>query len=159
MTGKDVLPKELLEKALVLKRFKYSPLGSELKKRTSVAEKQYEGLNKLFKSDKKEKPVTIKKEKPAITRKSNLMYDRKFSFSDYVNIKEYYHLSFTTKYDKLLSFYHHLNEFRNLVPQTEKQKLENFFFDLPKDADENLRHKIEVIINSNESLAENKIKN
>ena len=40
-----------------------------------------------------------------------------------------------------------------------KQKLKKIFFDLPKDADENLRHKIELIINSNESLAENKIKN
>ena len=40
LTGKDVLPEELLEKALVLKAFEYSPLGSELKKQTSVAEKQ-----------------------------------------------------------------------------------------------------------------------
>ena len=128
LTGKDVLPEELLEKALVLKGFEYSPLGSELKKQTSVAEKQYEGLNKLFKSDKKEKPVTIKKEKPAITRKSELIYDRKFSFSDYFYIKEYYDLSFTKKYDKLLSFYHQLNEFRNSVPQTEKTKIKKIFF-------------------------------
>ena len=41
------------------------------------------------------------------------MYDSKYSFTDY---------SFTTKYDKLLSFYHRLNEFRNLVPQKEKTK-------------------------------------
>ena len=34
-----------------------------------------------------------------------------------------------------------------------------FDFDWPKDADENLKHKIEFIIKSNESLAENKIKN
>ena len=31
------------------------------KKQTSVEEKQYQGLNKLFKSDTKEEPVTIKK--------------------------------------------------------------------------------------------------
>ena len=34
-----------------------------------------------------------------------------------------------------------------------------FDFDWPKDFDENLKHKIELIIKSNESLADNKIKN
>ena len=34
-----------------------------------------------------------------------------------------------------------------------------FTFDWPKDVDENLKHEIEFIIKSNESLAENKIKN
>ena len=33
-----------------------------------------------------------------------------------------------------------------------------FHFDWPKDVDENLKHEIECIIKSNESLAENKIK-
>ena len=33
-----------------------------------------------------------------------------------------------------------------------------FDFDWPKDADENLKHKTEFILKSNESLAENKIK-
>ena len=41
LTGNDVLPqKDLLEKAATMKRFEYSPLGKELKKQTSVAEKQ-----------------------------------------------------------------------------------------------------------------------
>ena len=54
LTGKDVLPeKDLLEKTAALKRFEYSPIGSELEKQTSVGEKQYQGLNKLFKPDKK----------------------------------------------------------------------------------------------------------
>ena len=54
LTGKDVLPeKDLLEKTAALKRFEYSPIGSELEKQTSVGEKQYQGLNKLFQSDKK----------------------------------------------------------------------------------------------------------
>ena len=40
LTGKDVLPeKDLQEKATAIKRFEYSPLGKELKKQTSVAEK------------------------------------------------------------------------------------------------------------------------
>ena len=34
-----------------------------------------------------------------------------------------------------------------------------FNFDWPKDVDENLKHKIEFTIKSNEYLAENKIKN
>ena len=34
-----------------------------------------------------------------------------------------------------------------------------FNFDWPQDVDENLKHEIEFIIKSNESLAENKIKN
>ena len=33
-----------------------------------------------------------------------------------------------------------------------------FSFDLPKDVDENLKREVEFIINSNQSLAENKIK-
>ena len=37
-----------------LKRFEYLPLGSGLKKQTSVAEKKYQGLNKFFNSNKKE---------------------------------------------------------------------------------------------------------
>ena len=38
-------------------------------------------------------------------------------------------------------------------------KMFYFDFDLPKDIDENLKHEIGFIIKSNESLAENKIKN
>ena len=34
-----------------------------------------------------------------------------------------------------------------------------FYFYWPKDVDKNLKHEIEYIIKSNESLAENKIKN
>ena len=34
-----------------------------------------------------------------------------------------------------------------------------FNFDWPKDVDENSKHKIEFILKSNESLAENKIRN
>ena len=55
MTDKDVLPEtDLSEKATALKRFEYLPLGSGLKKQTSVAEKKYQGLNKFFNSNKKE---------------------------------------------------------------------------------------------------------
>ena len=40
LTGEDVLPKkDLLEKAVSIKRFEYSLLCKELKKQTSIAEK------------------------------------------------------------------------------------------------------------------------
>ena len=54
------------------------------------------------------------------------MYDSKYSSSDYGNVEKYYDLSFTTKYVKLLSLYHRLNEFRNLFPQSERTKMEKW---------------------------------
>ena len=41
---------------------------------------------------------------------------------------------------------------------TRDPKTHCFNFDWPKDVDENLKHEIEFVIRSNESLAENKIK-
>ena len=62
MTSKDVLPEKcLLEKAATMKRFENLPLSKELKEQTDIAKKQYQGLNKFFKSDKKVEPITIKK--------------------------------------------------------------------------------------------------
>ena len=84
----------MLEKAATLKRFEYSLLGTQFKNQTSVAEKQYQGSNKLFRTDEK------------ISHKPYLIYGIKYSFSEYRNFKEYSDLSFTTKYDKLILFYH-----------------------------------------------------
>ena len=71
LTGRDVLTeKGLLEKAAALKRFEYLPLGKELKVQTSAAEKQYEKLEKYFKSSKKEE-ITEKR-----CAKSNLVYSK-----------------------------------------------------------------------------------
>ena len=42
---------------------------------------------------------------------------------------------------------------------TRKSKTFYFDFDWPKNVDENLKHEIEFLIKSNESLAENRIKN
>ena len=68
MTGRDVLPeKDLLGKAAALKRFEYSPLGKELKKETSVAEKHFQIFDKIFNHDEREEPVKIKKEGPLTT--------------------------------------------------------------------------------------------
>ena len=59
LCGKDVLPgKNLLENAAVIKRFEYSPLAIELKKQTSVAEKQQQKLEKTFELNVKEEDKT-----------------------------------------------------------------------------------------------------
>ena len=64
LTGKDALrEKDLLEKAATMKRFEYSLLGSELKKQTCIAEKQYKRLDKDYELD-KNGYERIKKEKP-----------------------------------------------------------------------------------------------
>ena len=80
-----------------MERFEYPRLGSESKKQATFLEKQYHGLSKLSRSDEEEESVTVKKEKSDIIGKSKLMYDS--------NYRKYYP-SFTTKYDKLNSFYH-----------------------------------------------------
>ena len=49
LTYKVVSPgKDFLEKAATVKRFEYSPLGSELKEDTDIAKKQYQELDKAF---------------------------------------------------------------------------------------------------------------
>ena len=88
-----------------MKRFEYSPLGKELKAQSEIAKKQYQGLDKLFKSD-----------KPEITDELNLLYDSKHSFCEYGNDRRFYDISLESKYYKLLSLYHRLYEFRNLIP-------------------------------------------
>ena len=45
----------MLEKIAASKGFVYSPLGSELKKQTDIAKKQYQGLDKSFSSNKDSK--------------------------------------------------------------------------------------------------------
>ena len=58
LTGKDALPeKDLLEKAATMKIFEYSLLGSELRKQTSVPEKQYQKFDKVFESNKNKKKL------------------------------------------------------------------------------------------------------
>ena len=53
------------------------------------------------------------------------MYGSKYSFNDYENVRKNYNIFFMTKHDKnmLKSFYYRLNEFRNLIPRTEKAKM------------------------------------
>ena len=51
------------------------------------------------------------------------MYGSKYSFNDYKNVRKNYNIFFMAKHDKLNSFYYRLNEFRNLIPRTEKTKM------------------------------------
>ena len=103
MTGKDVLTeKYLLEKKLNIQ--------------TSFAEKQYQGINKLFKPKEIVEPVEIKEEKPEMSE-SKIACDNKYNFSDYKNVRKYSE----SKYYKLLSLYHRLNEFRSLVPHKKEE--------------------------------------
>ena len=114
LTGKDVLPeRNLLEKDATLKRFEFSLLGKTLKAQTDSAKKKYQILNKTFESDK-----IIKKKTPTVKKynRSNLIYDSKYSFYPYYNIKNFNSLSFTLKYPILFSFYSELNKFYCVNP-------------------------------------------
>ena len=51
----------MLEKAAAIKRFGYSLLGKELKKQTSVAEKQYQKFYSAFESNKNKEDKTKNK--------------------------------------------------------------------------------------------------
>ena len=74
----------MIRKAAALRRFEYYPLGKELKAQTDIAKKQYQKLDDTFEFDK-----ITKKEKPTSKRytRSNLIYDSKYSFYPYYNIK------------------------------------------------------------------------
>ena len=78
MIGKDVLTeKDLLEKAVAIKRFEYYSLGKELEKQTSVVEKQYQKFDNDIEFDK-----TIEEQKPTLKKyvRWNLIYDSKYNF-------------------------------------------------------------------------------
>ena len=63
LISKDVLPeKDLLENVAAIRKFKYTPLGKEFKKQTSVAKKQYQKLDNALESNKKEENKTKAKE-------------------------------------------------------------------------------------------------
>ena len=81
----------MLEKTATIKRFEYWPLGKELKGQTDIPKKQYKKLDITFefvKIIKKEKP-TLKINQNQKQNKSNLMYDSKYSFYPYCNIKHF----------------------------------------------------------------------
>ena len=115
LPSKNVLPeKDLVEKAATMKRFKYSPLGKELKAQTDIAKTLYQKLDDTFEFDK-----IIKKEKPTLKKydRSNLIYDSKYSLYPYYNIKHFNSLSLVSKYPILFSFCSELNKLNNINPR------------------------------------------
>ena len=99
-TGKDVLPeKDLLEEAAATKIFEYSPLGQELKKETSFAEKQYQKLDNDFESNKKEEDKRNNRRSRA---KSNLLYNNCFTLYKYRTTKKCAKRSFDLKGNDLM---------------------------------------------------------
>ena len=83
----------------------------KVKKQTSIVEKQYQKLNKIFESD-EEEPVAIKKE---IIHELKLIYNNKYSFSKYRNVGKYMDDSPESKCNRLVKFYNQLNEFTKNV--------------------------------------------
>ena len=74
LTGKDVLlKKDFLEKAVAIKRF-------ELRKQIIVAEKQYQKLDKVFKSSKEEEKINKRS-----CAESNVVCNMDFTFYKYHN--------------------------------------------------------------------------
>ena len=124
MTGKDVLPeKDLLEEAATLKRFEYSSLGKELKKQTSVAEKQYQDFDKIFNYDEKEKPLKLK---PLIVDELSLFHN-KYAFTEFKNIGKHVDKSLESRHinNYLTPFKQRLKEFEKIIPrrvETKKNK-------------------------------------
>ena len=79
----------MLEKAVAIKRLEYSLLNEELKKETTVAEKQYQSFDEVFNHHEKGEPVKIKKEISLRTDKSSLFYNSKYSFIEFKNVGKY----------------------------------------------------------------------
>ena len=133
MAGKDVLlEKDLTEKVATIKRFEYSPLGSELKKQTDIAKEKYQRSYKSFSSKKDNKHVNEslnKKEADAeiLTKKKynklNLI-SNKFSFHGYSDNKKFDTLSFKSKHSYLLTFSDDLENFTKIKPAKLSKKKE-----------------------------------
>ena len=117
MTGKQ--EKDLLEKAVSIKRFEYSPLGKEIKAQTDIAKNQYQKLGDTYDFDK-----IIRKENPIFKKcnRSNMIYDSKYSFYAYHDINKINSLFLKSKYPIFLSFHSDLNKFHNLNPRKGRTK-------------------------------------
>ena len=180
MTGKDVLPeRDLLEKAAAIKRFECSLLGKELKKQTSVAERQYQKFDNAFEFNKKKENKTKNKRSRV---KSNLVYNNYCTFYKYPNTNEFVKRSFDSKlnvlkefintssklYEKFLNIYQ--NQY-NKLPEDQKKmmnvlnKPENLTLDFieddlpPREGDKELKLQPEETIAKRMKLNPQKRKN
>ena len=89
-----------------MKIFEYFSMGKELKAQTDIAKKQYQKFDDTYEFDK-----ITKKGKPEIKKynRSNLIYDRKYSFYPYYDIKNLNDMSPVSRYS-----IHYLNKLINL---------------------------------------------
>ena len=101
----------MLEKTSAVKRFEYELLGKKLKAQASAAEKQYQNLDNVFESNKREEKIKRSR------AKSNLVYSKVFTFYKYRSINEFAKRSFYSKQDNL-------NKFKDI--------LETFYYDTEK---------------------------
>ena len=82
----------------------------------SVAEKQYLSFDKVFNDGEKEEPIKIEKEEPLTTAESSLIYNNKYSFSEFKNVEKYENESLVSTYNNYLTqFKQRLKEVKNLL--------------------------------------------
>ena len=109
----------MLENTATTKWFEYSPSGKELKTQTDIADKLYQGLDKIYQFNE-----TIKK-KPTLKKrnKSALIYNNKYSFYKYYrDSKKIENLSLESKYSFLAKHYNDLDKFSKLKLQKQKTR-------------------------------------
>ena len=85
----------------------------KVESRTDIVKKQYQKFDNIFDFDK-----LIKKEKQTTKKynRSSPIYDSKYSFYLYYNIKNFNSPSLTSKHPIFLSFNNELNKFNSLNP-------------------------------------------
>ena len=82
----------------------------------SVAEKQYLSFDEVFNDGEKEEPIKIEKEEPLTTAESSLIYNNKYSFSEFKNVEKYENESLVSTYNNYLTqFNQQLKEVKNLL--------------------------------------------
>ena len=109
----------MLENTATTKWFEYSPSGKELKTQTDIADKLYQGLDKIYQFNE-----TLKK-KPTLKKrnKSALIYNNKYSFYKYYrDSKKIENLSLESKYSFLAKHYNDLDKFSKLKLQKQKTR-------------------------------------
>ena len=129
LTGKYILlQKYFLETAATIKRFGYSLLGSELKKQTDIAEKEYQIPDKFFsllfwsiKDNKNVIKSLIKNEDIAkpLTKKNYIKQNLNYNTASFFGCSDD-----KTKYSYLLSFCADLGKFNMIKPRNLKNKKE-----------------------------------
>ena len=109
----------MLENTATTKWFEYSPSGKELKTQTDIADKLYQGLDKIYQFNEKiKKKPTLKKR-----NKSALIYNNKYSFYKYYrDSKKIENLSLESKYSFLAKHYNDLDKFSKLKLQKQKTR-------------------------------------